>query len=710
MRGFVKANTSLTIIISALLLIELMMGVMYYAAQNFIQNTMERLVRVEMNAIYLCIRNKLATVEVTLDNMAWVVGESLEEPEWMLDVTNRMVKNNPVFWGSGVAFVPNYFPKKGRLYEPYSVRRGGDSIVSMQLGKVFDHTKEEYFRVPLEQGRSHWSEPYKDIVGAKAVITTYSAPIRDASQRVVGVVFADISTDLLNGIMGEEKVYQSTQRFLVTGSYNRLSGKDTPLFRKVLSMVKEDEDKTNYFTLEDDEGTKHHVFYTLVGGKTDWVLINVLDDSEVFGRLRFIRLLLLLPAVIGLFFAWFVFWRSSHSLRRLRWVNAEKERIDGELHVASEIQQHLLPERQLHRFDVDISGSLVPAREVGGDLFDYYIRDEKLFFGIGDVSGKGAPAAIVMGVVHSLFRAFSAHENNPARIMQAINEASCRGNETNVFVTMFIGVLDLPTGNLRYCNAGHDCPLLLEKGRVSMAESEPNLPLGVFDDTKYDLHETVLTADSTLFLYTDGLTEARKGYKQYFGMERVEELLARCAEEQLVPRQILERVAEEVHRYVGDAEQSDDLTMLAIHYTPKQFESRLAETLILKNNVDEVVKLNSFQKAFYSKMELETSLARSLQLAVEEAVINVIDYAYPINTNGDITVTMMTDGRRLRIVIVDSGVAFDPTLRGETDITLSAADRQIGGLGIHLVRELMDSINYEREAGKNILTLIKKLK
>lgn len=176
MRGFVKANTSLTIIISALLLIELMMGVMYYAAQNFIQNTMERLVRVEMNAIYLCIRNKLANVEVTLDNMAWVVGESLEEPEWMLDVTHRMVKNNPVFWGSGVAFVPNYYPREGRLFEPYSVRRGGDSIVSMQLGKVFDHTKEEYFRVPLEQGRSHWSEPYKDIVGAKAVITTYSAP------------------------------------------------------------------------------------------------------------------------------------------------------------------------------------------------------------------------------------------------------------------------------------------------------------------------------------------------------------------------------------------------------------------------------------------------------------------------------------------------------------------------------------------------------
>lgn len=730
---FMKWNTSLTVIISAVLLLELMMGVMFYSAQNFIQRTMERMVRVEMNAIYLCIRNKLADVEVTIDNMSWVVSESLEEPEWMFDLTKQMVRNNAIFLGSGVAFVPDYYPAKGRLYEPYSVRRGLDSIVTMQVGlEGVDATRKEYFRVPMESGKSHWSEPYIDEVGAKGVITTYSAVIWEAPKgsgelrmkngelrmkngewgggKRVGVVFADISLGLLEDIMNEQKIYKSTERYLVTGKYTKLAGGDSPLFRKVLENLKGDSDKTNYLVMMGDDGRKHHVFYTTVGGKTDWVLINILDDCEVFGRLRMMRMMLMLPLAVGLFFAWLIVWRSSHNLKRLERVNEEKERMDGELRVASHIQQSMLPGRQLHREDVDICGSLVPAREVGGDLFDYYIRDEKLFFCIGDVSGKGTPSAMVMGVIHSLFRSFSAHDNNPAHIMEAINESSCRENDSNIFVTMFIGVLDLPTGNLRYCDAGHDCPLILSNGSVTLQECSPHLPLAVFEDTKYVLEETVLAPGSTVFLYTDGLTEARRGYKQYFGLERTKAVLGRCAEGALSPAEIVEEVTSAVRGYVGGAEQSDDLTMLAIHYTPKAFESKFEETLLLKNDVREVVKLNEMQKLFYGKLNIESSLSRRLQLAVEEAVVNVIDYAYPMGTEGEILVKMLSDGDRIKFVITDSGVVFDPTLADKVDSTLSAEERKIGGLGIHLVRGLMDSINYEREGGKNILTLIKELK
>lgn len=711
MKSFLKGNTSLTVIISAVLLLELMMGLMFYQAQNFIQRTMERMVGVEMNAIYLCIRNKLANAEVTVDNMSWVVGEALDEPDWMLELSHQMVKNNPIFWGSGVVFEPNYYPSKGKFFVPYSVRGGTDSIVSLRVDREkSDFTQKEYYRIPVEQGISHWSEPYENAVGPKSIITTYSTPVRDKANRIVGVIVADISTDLLEEVMNEEKIYKSTQRFLVTGNYNLLAGQDSPIFREILELVKADKDKSEYLTMTTNDGKKHHVFYTLVGGKTDWILINILDDNEVFGRLRMMRSMLMLPLVLGLLFAWFIVWRSSRNLKRFHKVNAEKERIDSELHVASQIQQNMLPKQFVRRDDVDIHGSLVPAREVGGDLFDYYIRDEKLFFCIGDVSGKGAPSAMVMGVVHSLFRAFSAHENNPAHIMQSVNEASCKGNDSNIFVTMFIGVLDLPTGNLRYCDAGHDSPLIIENGNVRMEEFEPHLPIGVFEDTKYEIQETVLAPNSTLFLYTDGLTEAKKGYKQYFGIERVKEVLAKCAEKDLTPSQILEIVTEEVHQYVGDAEQSDDLTMLAIHYTPHQFESKLADTLSIKNDVHDVLKLNQFQKAFYAQMDIDKSLARQLQLAVEEAVVNVIDYAYPIGTDGDITINMMSDDKYLKIIIIDSGVVFDPTLKGKTDTTLSAEDRQIGGLGIHLVRELMDSINYEREGGKNVLTLIKNLK
>ena len=708
-RSFIKANISLVNIIAAALLVEVVSGVMYYSAQNIIHKTVERLIDREMNAIYLCIRNKLAKVEITVDNMAWVMADALDEPEWMYDLTQRMVKHNPSFWGSGIAFVPNYYPDKGKFFEPYAVRRGQDSIVSMQLGKSGeDHTQDEYFRVPATQGKAHWSEPYQDMVGAKKIITTYGVPIRDEKGGIAAVVYADISLDWLNEVMEESKVYKSTQRFLVTGNGHLLAGKDHATFRTVLEQVKADKDKIGNFTMEDEHGDEHHVFYHPVGGNTDWILISIQNDKEVFSKLRKIRANLLLLVLSGLILIGFIVWRTTRNLRRLRKVNAEKERIGGELRVASEIQQSMLPHSLMQHDDVDIFGELVPAREVGGDLYDYYIRDEKLFFCIGDVSGKGAPSAMVMSVIHSLFRAFSTHENNPARIMQAINEASCQGNDSNIFVTMFIGVLDLPTGRLRYCDAGHDAPITIENGGQRMEECIPHLPVGVFDDVRYGVQETLLKPDSTLFLYTDGLTEAMNIKHKQFGIKRVEEVLA--ANHQLHPQQLLEAISQQVREFVGDAEQSDDLTMLAIHYTPKHFESTLTETLLIKNDIHEVSKFSTFIKSVMDKLNIEKTLARQLRLAIEEAVVNVIDYAYPAGQEGDIEVRIMSDGKTLKTVLIDSGVAFDPTAKEKADTSLSAEDRQIGGLGILLVRELMDSINYERIDGQNILTLIKKVK
>jgi sigma-B regulation protein RsbU (phosphoserine phosphatase) len=345
---------------------------------------------------------------------------------------------------------------------------------------------------------------------------------------------------------------------------------------------------------------------------------------------------------------------------------------------------------------------------VGGDLYDFYIRDEKLFFCIGDVSGKGAPAAMVMSVIHSLFRAFSAHENNPAHIMQSVNEVSCEGNDACIFVTFFIGVLDLPTGRLRYCDAGHDAPIILKDGKLSNVDALPHIPVGLFDDVKYGVQETQLEPDSTLFLYTDGLTEAKDIKHKLYGLERIQKTLA--ANSQLQPQQLLEAVTASVHAFVGEAQQSDDLTMLVIHYTPKRYESTLTETLVLKNDVHEVAKFSTFIKSVLEKLNVEKSLARSLRLAIEEAVVNVIDYAYPAGQTGDVEVCVMSDGETMKTVITDSGVAFDPTAKEKADTSLSAEDRQIGGLGILLVRELMDTINYERIDGQNVLTLIKKLK
>ena len=704
-----RKNLNLTVIVSAVLLLELMMGFMFYSAQNFIQRTMERMVDVEMNAIYLCIRNKLMKAEVTIDNMSWVVGEALNEPDWMFDITRRIVKNNTLFWGCGIAFVPNYYPAKGQYFEPYSARRGGDTIVSIQVAKEQEkYLEKEYYQAPLATGKSLWTEPYADHVEINGMTTTYSAPVRDASKRVVGVIFADIPLRILEDIMNEEKVYQSTQRFLVTGEYNLLAGKDSPLFREVLPLLKKDKDKEDYFMMKSKDGHEYHIFYTPVGGNTDWVLINVLDDNEVFGRLRMMRMMLMLPVVLGLVFAGLIVWRSSKNLKRLKKVNAEKERIDGELRVASEIQQSMLPQGELRVEGLELKGMLKPARQVGGDLYDYYIRDEKLFFCIGDVSGKGAAAAMLMGVIHSLFRSASAHENNPAHVMQTINETSCQNNESNMFVTLFIGVLDLPTGLLRYCDAGHDAPFVLHGTTSTLLPVKPHLPVGVFEDMKYDVQTATIQPDSTIFLYTDGLTEAKNAARKQFGIERVKDLMEGLVNES--PQEMLEKIVAAVERFVKNAEQSDDLTMLAVRYVPVAFESTLSRELTIKNDVHEVAEFSRFIKSVNEELGLETSLARQIRLAVEEAVVNVIDYAYPEGVEGDITVQVLSDGRVMHVKIIDSGVPFDPTEVQKADTTLSAEDRRIGGLGILLVREQMDSINYERTDGKNVLTLMKKLK
>ena len=700
-----RTNISLTVIVVAALLLELTTGVMYYSAQNIIQRTVERLVQREMNAIYLCIRNQLAKVEVTVDNMAWVVTDDLSDPDSLVAATRQLVEHNSDILGSSISCIPNYYPQKGYWYEPYSVRRTDGTIESMQLGSAdHDYTKSEFFTAPIAKGSGHWCEPYLDSDGAKAIVTSYGAPVRDGKGHIVAVVDADISLDWLGEVMNESKVYKSTQRFLASGNYNLLAGEDCPIFRSALEELKADDDKIGYVILKDEKGQKKHVYFTPVGGKTDWILINVLDDGDVFSKLRRIRLSLLLPLMIGLFFAGFIVYRSSRNLERLRKVNAEKERIGGELRVASRIQQSMLPQQEIKDERLEVIGSLVPAKEVGGDLYDYFIRDEKLFFCIGDVSGKGAASAMMMAVVQTKFRDFSAHENNPARIMQNINVGCCQNNKTSMFVTLFIGVLDLPTGRLQYCDAGHDAPFINDNA----LEVIPNLPVGVFDDFTYSLAETQIEPNSTIFLYTDGLTEAKNNQRKQFGLERLKEVLRNSNTK--LSKDLLEKVTIAVHGFVKDAEQSDDLTMMVIRYTPQQYEYTLSETLVIKNDVKEVSKFSEFMKSVIEKLDIEKSLGRQLRLAVEEAVVNVIDYAYPAGQEGEIEVRMMSDGKTLKTVITDSGVAFDPTTKEKADTTLSAEDRQIGGLGILLVREMMDSINYIRTGGMNVLTLIKKVK
>ena len=396
-------------------------------------------------------------------------------------------------------------------------------------------------------------------------------------------------------------------------------------------------------------------------------------------------------------------------IEETRSANEEKGRIESELNIARDIQMSMLPKTFPpfpDRNDIEIYGKQKPAKEVGGDLYDFYIRDEKLFFCIGDVSGKGVPASLVMAVTRTLFRTISFKEALPERILSGINNAMADNNESNMFVTLFLGVLDLPTGRLRYSNAGHNAPMLIGQ-TIGLLPCAANVPLGVQTDWKFSQQETTIDLNTCIFLYTDGLTEAENAANEQFMEERMIEVAKGMSHE---PQQMIEQMFNAVHQFVGNAEQSDDLTMLAIQYTkPLEKDMKLQRSITLPNDIEKVPVLAEFVDEVCEIVGFDMSTTMGINLALEEAVVNVMSYAYQPGTMGNVNIEAIANETRLKFIISDWGTPFDPTAEKEVDTTLSAEERPIGGLGIHLVRQIMDSINYERIDGMNVLTLRKKL-
>ena len=530
---------------------------------------------------------------------------------------------------------------------------------------------------------------------------------------------------------------------------------------KAITKAKEiiENDKPiDYFSFKDADGAKCFMFITKID-HTDWMMCNVVPFSQIIAPASFIVSIFVILMIIGLIIVSFVcrsairrgtkpitqfaesadeiasgnlsaelptiktkdeMLRLHNSFKTMqksliqqveetKTANEEKGRIESELNIARGIQMSMLPKTFPpfpDRNDVEIYGQQNPAKEVGGDLYDFYIRDEKLFFCIGDVSGKGVPASLVMAVTRTLFRTISFKEAQPERIMFGINNAMADNNESNMFVTLFLGVLDLPTGRLRYCNAGHNSPLLIGDQRIGLLPCSPNVPLGVMPDWKFNQQETTIDLGTCIFLYTDGLTEAENIQHEQFTEERMIDVTKESSHQ---PQQLIEQMINAVHQFVGNAEQSDDLTMLAIQYTkPQEKDMKLQRSITLPNDIEEVPQLAAFVDEVCEIVGFDMSTTMSLNLALEEAVVNVMSYAYPSGTTGNVNIEAMANDKRLKFVISDWGTPFDPTAEKEVDTTLSAEERPIGGLGIHLVRQIMDSINYERIDGMNVLTLRKK--
>lgn len=705
----------LLVVIVCLLTLEATALLQYYYSRKILSEESTRRAQGQLEATELHILNVLDQVETAVRNSQWSVEQQLTQPDSLSAVTVRLVASNPVICGSTVAL-------RDRMLAPYSHEVEGAILTSTLATEEYDYPHQEWFVKPLELGEGYWSEPYFDEGGGNILMTTYSVPVVDKKGRTA-VFTADVSLEWLSDLIATVKVYPTAFNMVVSreGRIMVSPVETLTIEHNVHDLAASMEDSTTFQSLNQTimaeesgqdtykyQGKLHYMFFDKVP-RTGWVMSISIPEDEIYGSIKRLGTMVTLLQIVGLLMLILVLYYMVRGQRELRQSEEQKNRIDGELQVARGIQMSMIPKifpEYPECADVDMFACVIPAKEVGGDLYDFYIREEKLFFCIGDVSGKGVPASLVMAVTRSLFRTVSAHEKSPQRIVSTINASMSDMNETNMFVTLFCGVLDLKNGHLRYCNAGHNAPVLVQKDGNRELPVEPNLPLGVLFEMSFTEQECDLSCGTGLFLYTDGLNEAENADHQLFGEERMMAALKSGLES----RQQIAAMTDAVHAFVAGAEQSDDLTMLYIRFMNSQITEETERHLILHNDIQQIPQLAEFVESVADIAKLDVGMTMSLNLALEEAVTNVIMYAYPPGSDGLVDVEAVIREKELRFILSDSGVAFDPTAAPEADITLDVSERPIGGLGIFLVRNIMDEVTYTRsDDGKNILTMIKKL-
>ena len=710
------------------------------------------------------IRTMLSDIYVAIENNVSEVERDIDQPDLMYSHVERIVRKNPRMVGCGIIFEENHFPEKGRWFEVYASQDSVNPIRARQIGsESHDYLQADWYKRTMSMDEGDWTDPYFDNAGARQLLISYMTQIHDKQGRKVGILGADVSIDWLRLKLKEidEKNNQRFESNISRKSYSFVVDRNgayvihpdpsrilTSNFFEEANLTPDTLDnllsRRMVSEIEGDcrlkiEGIPSHVFFHRVKN-AEWSLVTVVPDKIIYRNGRLLGLILLGVTLLGLAAIYFISRRTiKRTSKPLTDYAAQAASVEKELVIAHDIQMAMLPETSslltpttnatidhlkslqgqikspaIGADDFEIYALLTPAHEVGGDFYDYILRDEKLFFCIGDVSGKGIPASLVMSMAQTSFRFLVSRESAPDSIVNQMNDVMARDNEYNSFITFFVGVLDLPTGRLRYTNAGHKPPMVINEEGTGAEKSfqslpvDSNLPIGAFSDWTYTAQEMVLSPDTTIFLYTDGLNEAENAQSEQFGTRRIEETI-RTAASQITPKSLIETMTRAVHSFVGTTEQSDDLTMLSIRYTRRHQADSLHRSLILPNDVQETPRLGEFVEDICEKLAFDATTTMQINLAIEEAVVNVMNYAYPHGMEGNVEIIADANSQRLKFTIIDSGKAFDPTTSRPVDTTLDAEDRAIGGLGIHLMRVYMDSINYERRNGQNILTLRKRL-
>lgn len=397
----------------------------------------------------------------------------------------------------------------------------------------------------------------------------------------------------------------------------------------------------------------------------------------------------------GLLIAFFSFAiiRLNSASDKLETLHAEADaRTAADLLLARRIQMAALPSARdafIGMFEISLAADSRPAREVGGDFYDFYpLPDRRIAFLVADVSGKGIPAAMFMMKAKNVLKNCLTGFSDLSDAVRTANERLCDANEAEMFVTAWVGIVSLSDGRVEFVNAGHNRPFIRHAdGSIEKVMGKGGLFLGMFPDATYRRHEIRLRQGDRLFLYTDGITEAMNSEGRIFGESRLQKALAD------------DDVPAALQAFVGKAEQSDDVTHLALDWLGAPAESSRDFTCG-ENALDEVIAFIRDQLGDANR----ATVARILN-AADEIASNIVNYSGAESFS--VVVTSCAD--RIRLTFSDTGREYNPLTHADPDTRASIENRPIGGLGLVMVKKLVDSITYTRENGRNVLKLIKRL-
>jgi sigma-B regulation protein RsbU (phosphoserine phosphatase) len=391
-------------------------------------------------------------------------------------------------------------------------------------------------------------------------------------------------------------------------------------------------------------------------------------------------------------------------------IKHQKERMEDELNVGHDIQMSMLPlvfPPYPDRDEFSINALLKPAREVGGDFYDFFfVSKDEICLVIGDVSGKGVPGALFMAVTRTMIKSGTSGDRSPASIVTRVNDELSADNEQSMFVTLFLGIANVRTGEFRYTNAGHNPPYILnEKAELVCLDKRDGPIIGAIGGIAYKENAVSFSRNDTLLLFTDGVTEAMNPVGDLYSDNRLEAFLN--SNQTLPTDQLVDAVLASVEAFAGDAEQADDITLMAFSMDMEPLEilhhQLELEVQLELSEIDRVIEEFS---AFSKQHDLGAAVERKVSIALDELLNNIISYGFEGTEGHVIKLSVDYNGERLRITTRDGGIPFNPFDQKRPDTALSVEERKAGGLGVLLVKELMSDMNYQRQQDTNVVTLI----